>query len=213
MSRSQSPLAEANAWSGITSYYSSLALELESYSALEPEQARASRCEARSRQPGAIQYRDSTEALLPERGIRTRDMLLGILVVAILLVSFLNTLALHRLSHMADISQSLPMAPPPPPLHLEDLGSPSQPAEWAALVEKQAEFFNQRSTWLRQRLRAASELLSKAEQELEILGEEVAEWQAADWRAGTGEINCDKNYAGDNVKPNSCDKPDSVVHN
>ena len=66
---------------------------------------------------------------------------------------------------------SLPMAPPPPPLHLEDLGSPSQPAEWAALVEKQAEFFNQRSTWLRQRLRAASELLSKAEQELEILGE------------------------------------------
>jgi len=33
---------EANAWSGITSYYSSLALALESYSALEPEQARAS---------------------------------------------------------------------------------------------------------------------------------------------------------------------------
>jgi len=204
---------EANAWSGITSYYSSLALALESYSALEPEQARASRCEARSRQPGAIQYMGLTEVVAQERSTRTRDLLVGLLVVALLLVSLLNTLALHRLSNMADINQSLPTAAPPPPtLHLEDLGSPSQPADWAALVEKQAEFYNRRSTWLRQRLRAASELLSKAEQELEILGGEVADWQAVDWRTGAGGINCDRNDAGDKII-NSCDKPDSVVHN
>ena len=214
MLRITSPLAEANAWSGITSYYSSLALALESYSALEPEQARASRGEARSRQgTGAIQYMGSTEVVAQEQGMRTRDLLVALLVLALLLVSFLNTLALHRLSNMADVSQSLPSTatPPPLPLHLEDLGSPSKPAEWAALVEKQAEFYNRRSTWLKQRLRAASELLSKAEQELEILGGEVAEWQAADWR--TGGINCDRNDAGDNSL-NSCDKPDTtVVHN
>ena len=208
-------VSEANAWSGITSYYSSLALALESYSALEPEQARASRCEARSRQPGAIQYMGLTEVVAQERSTKTRDLLVGLLVVALLLVSLLNTLALHRLSNMADINQSLPTAAPPPPtLHLEDLGSPSQPADWAALVEKQAEFYNRRSTWLRQRLRAASELLSKAEQELEILGEEVADWQAVDWRTTgmAGGINCDSNDAGDNSR-DSCDKPDSVVHN
>ena len=149
-----------------------------------------------------------------ERGTRTRDLLVGLLVVALLLVSLLNTLALHRLSNMADINQSAPtVAPPPPSLHLEDLGSPSQPADWAALVEKQAEFYNRRSTWLRQRLRAASELLSKAEQELEILGGEVADWQAADWRTGTkGGINCDRNDAGDDSR-NFCDKPDWVVQN
>ena len=154
-----------------------------------------------------------TEVVAQERSTRTRDLLVGLLVVALLLVSLLNTLALHRLSNMADINQSLPTAAPPPPtLHLEDLGSPSQPADWAALVEKQAEFYNRRSTWLRQRLRAASELLSKAEQELEILGVEVADWQAVDWRTGAGGINCDRNDAGDKII-NSCDKPDSVVHN
>ena len=154
-----------------------------------------------------------TEGVAQERSTRTRDLLVGLLVVALLLVSLLNTLALHRLSNMADINQSLPTAAPPPPtLHLEDLGSPSQPADWAALVEKQAEFYNRRSTWLRQRLRAASELLSKAEQELEILGGEVADWQAVDWRTGAGGINCDRNDAGDKII-NSCDKSDSVVHN
>ena len=155
----------------------------------------------------------STEVVTQEQGMRTRDLLVALLVVALLLVSFLNTLALHRLSNMADVSQSLPStaAPPPLPLHLEDLGSPSKPAEWAALVEKQAEFYNRRSTWLKQRLRAASELLSKAEQELEILGGEVADWQAADWRIGG--INCDTNDANGDNSLNSCDKPDSVVHN
>merc|ERR1712032_975548 len=145
-----------------------------------------------------------TEVVAQERGMRTKDLLVALLVVALLLVSFLNTLALHRLSNMADVSQSLPStaAPPPMPLHLEDLGSPS----------KQAECYNRRSTWLKQRLRAASELLSKAEQELEILGGEVAEWQAADWR--TGGINCDRNDANGDNSLNSCDKPDTtVVHN
>ena len=199
MSRSQSPLAEANAWSGITSYYSSLALALESYSSLEPEQARASRGDARGRQAGAIQCRQVTEVVAQEKGLRTRDLLVGILVVTLLLVSLLNTLALHRLSNMADTSQSSPAPAPPPALHLEDLGSPSQPSDWAALVEKQAEFYNRRSTWLKQRLRAASELLSKAERELEILGAEVADWQAVDWRTGPGNggTNCDRNNDDD----------------
>ena len=157
-----------------------------------------------------------TEVVAQERSTKTRDLLVGLLVVALLLVSLLNTLALHRLSNMADINQSLPTAavPPPPPLHMEDLGYPSQPADWAALVEKQAEFYNRRSTWLKQRLRAASELLSKAERELETLGEEVADWQAVDWRTGQGNggTNCDRNN-DDDSSINSCDKPDAVLHN
>jgi len=205
---------EANAWSGITSYYSSLALALESYSSLEPEQARASRGDARGRQAGAIQCREVNKVVAQETGLRTRDLLVGILVMTLLLVSLLNTLALHRLSNMADTSQSSPAPAPPPPLHLEDLGSPSQRSDWAALVEKQAEFYNRRSTWLKQRLRAASELLSKAERELEILGAEVADWQAVDWRTGPGNggTNCDRNN-DDDSSIDSCDKPDAVLHN
>ena len=44
----------------------------------------------------------------------------------------------------------------------EDLSEEVQTVFEAALVEKRAELYNGRSTWLKQRLHAASELLSKA---------------------------------------------------
>ena len=96
----------------------------------------------------------------------------------------------------------------------EDRSEEVQTLFEAALVEKQAECYNRRSTWLKQRLRAASEHLSKAERELEILGAEVADWQAVDWRTGQGNggTNCDRNN-DDDSSIKSCDKPDAVLHN
>jgi hypothetical protein len=184
--------AEANAWSGITSYYAELAAALESYSALQPEQARAGRGEARPTRP--------PQERAPPPAAGPWNLLLVLLLLALVLTSALNAAALHRLSRQAEE----PGPPPPPAMHLEALAD-RPPGEWAELVERQAVLHSQRAAWLRHRLALATRHLAQAEGELARAATELDNMAAGGSLPGPAASGCDTKHGAD---LNSCDKDD-----
>ena len=184
---------EANAWSGITSYYAQLAASLESYSALLPEQARASSREARGGTRPA-KGAPATGATEGARGssLRPREVVLYLLVLLLLVTSVLNALALQRVSLLVELEEPVSLqAGEQLQLHL-DPSVAREPHEWLALLERQvghrllfflllllllllplllqAKFYSQRTAWLRRRLVAATAHLGKMGEEVRQVG-------------------------------------------
>jgi len=211
---------EANAWSGITNYYAQLASSLESYSSTLPEHAQC-RPGRQSGRAGSLGPQDRTlhgpQGVL--RGPATylnKDIVLYLLIILLMVTSALNTLALCRLSNLVDLSvdpgtdeQQQPFPPPPPPLKFE-VKEPKNKEDWIVLLEQQAQFYSQRSAWLKQRLISATSYLTNAEVELGRLREELEGMEATDWTEQHSDIellrqqtDCDKD---------SCDKDEQTMH-
>jgi len=198
---------EANAWSGITGYYSQLASSLESYSASVPEQAQARRDGARIRKHSSMVAREEQQWSSILSGPQS---LLLCLLLLLLFTSFLNTVALFRLSAFVDTTVSSMSSPvlPKRPRRTKDTMPRSQ-EEWMSLLEQQTEFYTVRSSWLKQKLVQATSHLAKAEKELERLGVELEKMEAKDWMQVSDikdtdeETNCDNNE-----EMEYCDKED-----